>query len=106
VPAFTRWLEAVRAAGLHERAAIIPSVLPFATVAQAETMRERKTWGPLDEAVVARIAGAADPAKEGVALAASVASQIKSMPGVRGIHILCGGCEELADQVVQAAGLG
>jgi methylenetetrahydrofolate reductase (NADPH) len=105
VPAFTRWLEAVRAAGLHERTAIIPSVLPFATVAQAQSMLERKAYSSVDEAVVARIAGAADPAKEGVALAASVASQIKSMPGVRGIHILCGGCEELAGQVMQAAGL-
>ena len=106
VAAFGAWMEAVRAAGLDARAAIIATVLPFRSAEQAQSLRERKTYGPLDEAVVAKIAAAADPAKEGVALAASVASQIKSIAGVRGIHVLCGGCEELAAPVLQAAGLG
>jgi hypothetical protein len=39
-------------------------------------------------------------------MAASAASQIKSVAGVRGIHVLCGGHEELAASVMQAAGLG
>jgi len=55
---------------------------------------------------VARMAAAADPLEEGVALAASAAAQLKTTAGVRGIHILSSGCEELATQVVQAAGLG
>jgi bacterioferritin-associated ferredoxin len=51
------------------------------------------------------MAGASDPANEGLTLAATTAAQLKALPGVRGIHILCGGCEELAGQVIQAAGL-
>jgi methylenetetrahydrofolate reductase (NADPH) len=106
VAAFGAWMEAVRATGLHERVAIIATVLPFRGAEQAQTLRERRTYGPLDQAVVDKIAAAADPAKEGVALAAVVAAQIKGIAGVRGIHILCGGCEELAAPVLQAAGLG
>ena len=103
--AFTLWMDAVRAAGLDQRVAIIASVLPLASAEQAATLRQRKIYGPLDEAVVARMADAADPGKEGLAMAVAMAAQLKSLPGVRGIHILCGGCEELAGQVIQAAGL-
>jgi methylenetetrahydrofolate reductase (NADPH) len=99
-------MDAVRAAGLDKRAAIIATVQPLVSAAQAQTLRERKTYGPLDESVVGRMASAADPAKEGVAMAASAAAAIKGIAGVRGIHILCGGCEELAAPVIQAAGLG
>ena len=103
--AFARWMDAVRAAGLDRRAAIIASVLPLASAEQAESLRQRKIYGPLDEAVVARMSGASDPGKEGLAMAVAMAAQLKAMQGVRGIHILCGGCEELAVQVIQAAGL-
>jgi methylenetetrahydrofolate reductase (NADPH) len=103
--AFTRWMDAVRAAGLDQRVAVIASVLPFTSVEHAESLRQRKTYGPVDEALVARLAGAPDAAREGLAMAAAAAAQLKTVPGVRGIHILCGGAEELAGQVIAAAGL-
>ena len=105
LPAFTRWMDAVRAAGLDQRTAIIASVLPLSSVEQAESLRERRIYGPLDESVAARVAAAADPAQEGLAIAAAVAAQLKATPGVRGIHILCGGHEELAAKVIATAGL-
>jgi methylenetetrahydrofolate reductase (NADPH) len=102
---FTRWMDAVRSAGLDQRAAFIASVLPLTSAAQAESLRRRRAYGPLDESVVARMSGAADAGKEGLAMAVAAAVRLKTVPGVRGIHILCGGCEELAGQVIQAAGL-
>jgi len=33
------------------------------------------------------------------------ASEALAMPGVRGIHIICGGCEALAAEVIHQAGL-
>jgi methylenetetrahydrofolate reductase (NADPH) len=102
---FTLWMDAVRAAGLDQRVAIIASVLPLRSVEQAELLRERKVYGPIDETLMARMAGAPDAAKEGLAMAAATAAQLKSLPGVRGIHVLCGGAEELAGQVIAAAGL-
>ena len=71
LPGFTRWMDAVREAGLDQKAAIIASVQP----------------------------------KEGVAIAAEIAAEVKRIPGVRGIHILSGGCEALAADVIQQAGL-
>jgi methylenetetrahydrofolate reductase (NADPH) len=102
---FTAWMDAIRAAGLDKRVAIIASVLILDGVDKAESLRQRQTYGSLDEAVVDRLAKAADDTKEGLAMAAEVAAQLKTVPGVRGIHILSGGCEALAGDVIEAAGL-
>ena len=102
---FTLWMDSVRAAGLDERAAIIASVLPLTSVDKAESLRQRQTYGPLDEAVVTRLGKASDAAQEGLAIAAEMAAQLKTVPGVRGIHILSGGAEALAGGVIDAAEL-
>jgi hypothetical protein len=48
---------------------------------------------------------ASDPAKEGLAIATGLAAQIKTVPGIRGIHVLSGGNEALAAEVIKTAGL-
>ena len=99
-------MDAVREAGLDKQAAIIASVLPLTSVEQAEHLRQQQTYGPMDEAVIARLASASDAAKEGLAMAAEIAAQLKTIPGVRGIHILCGGCEALAGQSDRSSRIG
>jgi len=102
---FTQWMDAVRAAGLDKQAAILASVLPLAGIEQARDLGRRRTYGPVPESVAARLSGASDPAKEGIAIAAEMARQLKAIPGVRGIHILSGGCEASAAAVIREAGL-
>jgi methylenetetrahydrofolate reductase (NADPH) len=102
---FTAWMDAVRAAGLDRQVAIIASVLPLTGVEQARVLDRRRTYGPVPESVIARLSGSADPAKEGIAIAAEMAGRLKAIPGVRGIHVLSGGCEAAADAVMRQAGL-
>ena len=102
---FTKWMDAVRAAGLDSKVAIIASVLPLASVEQARTLDRRRTYGPVPESVIARLTAASDPAREGIAIAVEMARQLKTVPGVRGIHVLSGGCEASAATVIQEAGL-
>jgi len=102
---FKRWMDAVRAAGLDRQVAIIASVLPLTGVEQARLLDRRRTYGPVPESVVARLSGASDPAEEGIAIAVEMAGQLKAIPGIRGIHVLCGGCESAAATVIQKAGL-
>jgi len=52
-------------------------------VEQAESLRRRQTYGPLDEAVTARLSQASDAAKEGLTMAAEIAGRLKNVPGVR-----------------------
>jgi len=102
---FTEWMDAVRAAGLDTKAAIIASVLPLASVEKAKELQAKGTYGPVPESVVARLAKAPDAAKEGISIAAEMAKKLKTVTGVRGIHILSGGCESAVAQVIREAGL-
>jgi methylenetetrahydrofolate reductase (NADPH) len=102
---FTKWMDAVRAAELDKKVAIIASVLPLTTVEEAKLLDRRRTYGPVPESIIARLGGASDPAKEGLAIAAEMAGQLKGVAGLRGIHILSGGCESAAATVIQEAAL-
>lgn len=102
---FSEWMKAVQAAGLDKQVPIIASVLPLRSVEQAKILQAKKTYGPVGDDVVARLAKAADPAKEGIAICVEKAKALKAVAGVRGIHILCGGCEEAAQQIIRDAGL-
>jgi methylenetetrahydrofolate reductase (NADPH) len=64
---FTRWMDAVRKAGLDTKVAILAGV-------------EANGGGQM-------------------------AAKLKSVPGIRGIHILSGGCESSVATVIQEAGL-
>jgi methylenetetrahydrofolate reductase (NADPH) len=103
VAAFVQWMDAVREAGLHEQAAIIAGVLPLTSVEQVEFLKQRKTYGPLDQDMLDRVVLASDPAKEGLAWATEIVGQIRSIQGVRGIHILSGGVEAVAGELIAAA---
>jgi methylenetetrahydrofolate reductase (NADPH) len=66
IRALEQWMEAVRAAGLDRRVAIILSVHTTSV---------------------------------------DLARQLRSVPGVRGLHLLSGGCEQTLTHVIQAIGL-
>ena len=100
---FEEWLKAVRAAGLDKQAAIIASVLPLTSVAQAEELRTQP-GSPISDDILKRLRSG-DAAQAGVAIAAEIASKVKAMAGVRGIHIHSAGCEPLAAAVINAARL-
>ena len=100
---FEEWLKAVRAAGLDRKAAIIASVLPLTSAAQAEELRTRP-GSPIGDDIIKRLR-TGDAAQAGVAIAAEIAGKVKAMAGVRGIHIHSAGCEPLAASVLKEAQL-
>lgn len=102
---FGEWLDSVRALGLDKRTAIIASVMPLQSVDEARAADRIGVWGPVGEGVISRLARAADPAREGIAIAAEAAGKLRQLPGVRGIHILSGGARSLAAEVMKQAGL-
>jgi methylenetetrahydrofolate reductase (NADPH) len=105
IAAFRQWMDAVRAAGLENRTAIFATVLPLAGVERALELQRRQTYGPIADHVIDRIRKAGDAAEEGAAIAAEMAAQLKDIPGVRGVHILSGGCESVAAAVMGRAGI-
>jgi methylenetetrahydrofolate reductase (NADPH) len=103
--AFEVWMNAVRAGGIDKQVAIVASVMPLANERSAQELRSSGAYGPIGDAIVARLRTAADAAKEGFSIATDTAQQLKGVPGVRGINILSEGNETVAAELIAAAGL-
>jgi methylenetetrahydrofolate reductase (NADPH) len=108
VDEFGVWLDAARKEGLVDKTAILAGVLPLSSAEEAQKLREAHTELRIPDAMVARLkaAGNADSQeKEGLKLCAEIIGKLKGMKGVRGVHILSGGCEKLVSKLRAAAGL-
>lgn len=102
---FELWMQAVRRAGLEQRAAIVASVLPLVSVAQAEALSVRPGFAPIPAGVLAKLRAASDVPAAGIGIVADIAARLKAIPGVRGIHLLSDGCEALVPRLVAEARL-
>jgi methylenetetrahydrofolate reductase (NADPH) len=102
---FAQWMEGVRAAQLDKRTAIIASVMPLTDVQKARDLQKSLLYGPIGDDVIERISQAPDAAGEGAKVASEIARSLKSMPGIRGIHILTRGCEHLTSEIIRHAKL-
>jgi methylenetetrahydrofolate reductase (NADPH) len=104
---FSQWLEAVRQAGLTKKVAILASVLPLESAAEAQKLRETHPDFYVPDEVLARLqaSGNGGAAKSGRALAVDTMQKLKTMDGVRGIHILSGGKEAVVPELLAGAGL-
>jgi len=96
VECFAEWMGAVREAGLHERTHIIVGVRPLVSVEDGERLG-------IPDDLAARLRGSSDAAREGIRICADIAVQLKGLKGVRGIHILAGGSDDVVANVVQQA---
>ncbi len=103
VAGFEDWMKAVRAAGLEQKAAIIASVLPLTGLDQVEHLKGRSGFAPIGDDVISRLRN--NPSQAGIAIVADIAAKLRNMAGVRGIHILTGGCEQLVPRIIEEARL-
>lgn len=97
------WLKEVRQKGLTEKAAFLASVMPLRSAAQAKELVEKHTDFNIPPAIIKRLESAGDDTaqrKEGVKIAGEIMKQLKSVPGLRGIHILSGGNESVVPELV------
>ena len=105
---FKLWLDAVRKAGFDKKAAILASVLPLESAAEAQKLRETYAEFCIPDQVIERLKKAGDAAaqkKEGLAICVETIKQLKGLDGLRGIHIHSGGREALVPEILTAAGL-
>ena len=101
--AFSRWLIAIRGSGSRD-VPILAGVLVLRSAEQAG--RLAKVPGvSLDPQIIDRLKGAADQEGEGVAIAVEMVKALRSLPGVRGVHLYAIEWPEAVGRVVEAAGL-
>jgi methylenetetrahydrofolate reductase (NADPH) len=95
---FNVWMKAVRERGLHEKTAIIASVMPLSSSAQAASFADRYAM-PDD------IAAKLQSADAGKQMAIETIKSLKAIDGVRGIHLM-GDDFNLVSDIIKSSALG
>jgi methylenetetrahydrofolate reductase (NADPH) len=105
VPRFERWMTGVRDLGLHERAKIIPSVLPARSAKALKYMSERVAGMLVPEDLVRRVETADEPEEEGLKIACETIARLREIGGVSGIHLTPVMWEKIMPRLVEESGL-
>ena len=93
--------------GLTEKVAILAGITPMKNVGMARYMQKRVPGMDVPEEIVKRIGGVPKEkqAEEGVTFAIEQIEELKSVPGVRGFHIMAIEWEEQVPGMVERSGL-
>lgn len=99
------WLDGLVAAQLTWRFSVIVSLAVLPSAETARWVKEHMVDSKIPEALVERLADAADPEAEGVAACAEAMQAVAALPGVSGIHLMNVGDPALAAAAIDASGL-
>jgi methylenetetrahydrofolate reductase (NADPH) len=104
---FDEWMSMVRDSGLHQRAYILGGVTPLKSARMAKYMKEKVAGMDIPDDVIKRISSVPPKAQreEGLKIAAETIEALRSMEGVRGVHIMAIEWEEAVPQLVELSGL-
>jgi len=105
VDAFKRYMAAVRDAGTHEKVFILPGVGPLASARSAEWIRSNVPGIHIPDAIIRRLAGAANQQREGVNVCVDMIRRIREIEGVHGIHIMAYRQEHRVAEIVERSGV-
>jgi methylenetetrahydrofolate reductase (NADPH) len=107
VAMFRQWMERVRDLGLDSRCFILAGVIPPKSPTMIEYMRSRVPGMVVPDAMVKRMAGVpADRAgEEGIRIACEIIEEVRTVPGVAGVHIMPIGWEHRVREIVERTGL-
>ncbi len=104
VPAFKEYLTGLEKDGLLGRVYILAGVAPIRSV-KAAAMMNQVPGVTIPEALIKRMESSADPKEEGIQIALEVIDQVKTLPGIHGIHIMAVGWESIVPRLITESGL-
>ena len=102
---FQRWMELVRARGLHQRCKILAGLTPLKSVGMTKHMRDNVAGITLPNSYVERMERSKDPKTEGIAICVEQIQALRQIEGVAGIHLMAIEWESKVGEIVQKAGL-
>jgi methylenetetrahydrofolate reductase (NADPH) len=91
--------------GLAQRLGILIGVAPIPSARSARWMRERLFGTVIPDAIVARLEGAADPAREGRAICIELLQEFAEIPGIAGAHVMAPQNPSAIAEVIAASGV-
>jgi methylenetetrahydrofolate reductase (NADPH) len=107
VPIFARFMQRVCDLGLDRRCAILAGVGPIKSLRALEHMRTEVPGMHVPEDVIRRLRGVPPervPA-EGLAICAEIIAQLRTLPGVAGVHVMAFSWEDAIPSILERAGL-
>jgi methylenetetrahydrofolate reductase (NADPH) len=104
---FERWMEMVRARGLHEKCAILAGVTPLKSAGMARYMKNQVPGIDVPDGMIERLGEIPKEKQpeEGIKICVETIQRLKEIPGVRGIHIMAIEWEEKVSEIAKTAGL-
>jgi methylenetetrahydrofolate reductase (NADPH) len=102
---FERFMELARERGLHERAYIMAGVMPVKSAKVAGYMQKYVSGMIVPDEMVQRLKKAEDQAAEAVEICVEQIKHIMNIKGVKGVHIMAVGWEEIVPTIVEKCGL-
>ncbi len=101
---FRRYMEALQAHGVPDRAYILAGVAPIRS-AKAACYMKQIPGIHIPQAIIDRLENAADPKEEGVQIALEIIDGVRKIPGVSGIHFMSVTWESIVPRLIQESGL-
>jgi methylenetetrahydrofolate reductase (NADPH) len=105
VPLLRRFMARVDGLGLLGGVFILVGVGPLPSAKTAEWLRRHVAGVHIPDAVVLRLAGAADPRAEGRRLCVELIQEIREIKGVSGVHVMAYRQEEAVAEVIEKSGV-
>lgn len=100
------YIAALRGAGVTERCFVLAGTGPIASARSALWMRKH-LWGTvIPDALVQRLADAADPRGEGHRICVELLAEMQEIEGLAGAHVMAIGQHEAVPGILAAAGIG
>jgi methylenetetrahydrofolate reductase (NADPH) len=100
IPLLQGFMDQVEALGLLGKVFILVGVGPLRSAKTAEWMRKNVPGMHVPDAIITRLAGAKDQAREGREICIELIQSIRGMRGVHGVHIMAYRQEESVAEIV------
>lgn len=104
IDAFEEWMRLVRKEWLHDKVYILAGVMPLRSARMARFLVD-KLGVVVPHHVVDRMEKAPDALAEGKSIAVRTIKALRKLEGVRGVHIMPIGWEEIVPELAREAGL-
>jgi len=91
--------------GLAPRLGILIGIAPIPSAGSARWMRERLFGTVIPDSIVARLEGAADPAREGRKICSELLQELAEIPGVAGAHVMAPQNPSAIPEAIAASGV-
>ncbi len=105
VKRFERFMDKVRAKGLHKKVFILAGVGPLASAKAARWMRTNVPGVHIPDSVVERMENAENPSKEGKEICIELVKKMRQIEGVAGVHIMAYRREHMVNEIIEESGV-